>query len=286
MKKILTNIGFLFLISLLFAGGSPETSQSKEMPTKIVSLSPAATEILFAIGAGDRVIARTDFCNFPLEAESIPTLGGFDGKAFSLESIIALQPDFVYGTQGMHDHLKRPLESYGIQLYLSDAQTIESIYDEIISISHITGKNEAGEKLVLQMKKDIESLMGKIQNSQKKAVYWEVWHEPFMSVGATSYINDIIKTAGGENIFFDIASAYPVVSEETILVRNPQVILLPDDGAITKEDVKQRSGWQNVDAVIHDSLYYIDADITTRPGPRAAQAVEIIARTLYPHEVF
>ncbi len=270
----------------LFTSGKQELHQSVEMPTKIISLSPAATEILFAVGAGDKVIAKTDFCNFPSEAHDVTSIGGFDGKAFSIETIIALEPDLVYATAGMHDYLEKPLESYGIDVYMSNAQTIESIYTEIEEIASITGNVETGNKLVLSMKDQIQHVTNIVKNSPKKLVYWEVWNEPYMSAGSKSYINDIIQTAGGENIFADILQAYPVVSEESILIRNPDVILFPTHTITNIEQLRLRDGWENLQAVKTGDIYFIDSDISSRPGPRSSLAVEMIAKKLFPNENF
>ncbi len=283
----ITQIFILLLCgNLLFAGGNTEVLESGEVPTKIVSLSPAATEILFAVGAGDNIIARTDFCNYPAEVATIPSIGGFDGKAFSIESIIALEPDFVYTTAGMHDYLEKPLESYGIQVYKSNAQSIESIYTEIEAIANLTGNKENGITLVLSMKEHIQNVTNVIQSLPKKSVYWEVWNEPFMSAGASSYISDVIEKAGGVNIFADIPQAYPVVSEETILMRNPDVILFPTHTITSVEELHMRDGWINLTAVKNEDMYFIDSDIASRPGPRSALAVETIAKKLFPNEDF
>ncbi len=270
----------------LFAGGTADIQEPTTVPSKIVSLSPAATEILFAIGAGENVIARTDFCNYPSEVLGVPSIGGFDGKAFSIESIFALEPDFVYATKGMHDHLQKPLESYGIQVYMSNAQTLDSIYVEINDIAQITGYEQNAQILVDQMQEKIDTIKDIVKKLPKKTVYWEVWHEPFMSAGNASYINDVIISAGGENIFADISQAYPVVSEESILIRNPDVMLLPTHTNTTLDIILSRDGWESLKAIKNSSIYFIDADITSRPGPRSAQAVEIIAKKLYPNEVF
>ncbi len=279
---------FIFLLcgNLLFAGGTSDVQHPTKVPQKIISLSPGATEVLFAVGAGEQVIARTDFCNYPSEALEVSSIGGFDGKAFSIETIIALEPDLVYATKDMHSYLQKPLEAYGIQVYMSAAQSIESIYTEIETIALLTGNKENGEKLVSNMKEQIQNVSNVVKNLSKKSVYWEVWHDPFMSAGSTSYITDVISTAGGINIFNDIKQAYPVVSEESILIRNPEVILSPSDSMTTNSTIASREGWNTIQAVQTNSIYYIDADITLRPGPRSVQAVKLIAEKLFPNEKF
>lgn len=269
---------FLFLVvgfAPVFGFGAKENVVAEEKPvtpTRIVSLGASATEILFAVGAGDQVVARTDFCNFPPEASEIPSIGGFDGKTFSLESIISCKPDFVVLFKVMHDHLIEPLEKYGISYYVSDANTIEDVLKEITEIGKITGHEENALALVKEIQSSIENL-NLISN---KTVYWEVWNAPYMTIGATSFINELIAKAGGKNIFADLEQSYPSVNEESIIARNPDVIFIPSDSPVTVEDVKNRNGWQDISAVKTGSIYKINADITSRAGPRIKDAILLI----------
>lgn len=269
---------FLFLVVVfapVFGFGVKENVVAEEkpvIPTRIVSLGASATEILFAVGAGDQVVARTDFCNFPPEASEIPSIGGFDGKTFSLESIIAYKPDFVVLFAGMHDHLIAPLQKYEIQYFVSDATSIEKVLAEIAEIGKITGHEEKAIALVEEIQSSIENL-SLISN---KTVYWEVWNAPYMTIGGTSFINELITKAGGKNIFDDVEQAYPSVNEESIIARNPEVIFIPSDSPVTAEDVKNRSGWQDISAVKNNRIFKIDADITSRSGPRIKEAILLI----------
>ncbi|HPX27976.1 MAG TPA: cobalamin-binding protein [Treponemataceae bacterium] len=247
-------------------------SAQENTPSRIVSLSPASTEILFALGAGDLVAARTDFCNYPAEAQNCPSVGGFDGKTFSLETVLAFAPDLVYLNTAMHGHLVQSLTELGIEIFASDAQSIPDIYTEILQVGVITGKEKNAEKLVESMKKRID----KPSPANIISVYWEVWNAPYMSIGNTSFINEIIQASGAQNIFNDLSASYPVVSEESIIARNPSVILLPSDSPETLDTIKNRSGWDSIDAVNNNRVYKIDGDIISRPGPRLAEAIEAI----------
>lgn len=274
-KLFLSVVLGIFALSSVLAFGAKDVTVSVEQtsyPTRIVSLGAAATEILFAVGAGDQIVARTDFCNYPAEASAIPSLGGFDGKTFSLESIIAYKPDFVVLFAGMHDHLIEPLQKYEIQYFLSDATSIDKVLAEIAEIGKITGHEENALALVEEIQSSIDNL-SLISN---KTVYWEVWNAPYMTIGSTSFINELISKAGGKNIFADVEQSYPAVNEESIIARNPDVIFIPSDSPVTVEDVKNRSGWKDISAVKTDSIYKIDADITSRSGPRIKDAILLI----------
>ena len=274
-KLFLSVVLGIFALSSVLAFGAQDVTVSVEQnsyPTRIVSLGASATEILFAVGAGEQVVARTDFCNFPPEASKIPSIGGFDGKTFSLESIISCKPDFVVLFKVMHDHLIEPLEKYGISYYVSDANTIEDVLKEITEIGKITGHEENALALV----EEIQSSINNLSFISNKSVYWEVWNAPYMTIGATSFINELITKAGGKNIFADVEQSYPAVNEESIIARNPDVIFIPSDSPVTVEDVKNRAGWQDISAVKTGSIYKIDADITSRSGPRIKEAILLI----------
>lgn len=269
MKKFVVSLIFLFFSLAAFA------------TDRIVVLSPSGCEILFAIGAGDKIAARTDFCNFPAEAEAIKSVGGFDGKTLSIETIVSYEPDLVYGSKGMHDFLKESCDQFGIELYLSSADSVQGVFDEIIFMGTKTGCEKKAEKLVSEMKAGFEKLQkktAKLSDKKRKSVYWETWNAPYMSIGGSSFINELIYISGGKNIFADITDqAYPMVSEESILSRNPQVIILPF-GDVT--EVPDRNGWKYLSAVKNKKIYNVNDDIFSRPGPRILEAAEILSELL------
>jgi len=124
--------------------------------------------------------------------------------------------------------------------------------------------------------KEIQSSIENLSLISNKTVYWEVWNAPYMTIGATSFINELITKAGGKNIFADLEQSYPSVNEESIIARNPEVIFIPSDSPVTVEDVKNRNGWQDISAVKTGSIYKINADITSRAGPRIKDAILLI----------
>ena len=249
----------------------------KQIPKAIVTLSPSATKILYAIGAEDQIAAVSEFSDYPAEAAEKPVVGGFDGKTLSIETILSYKPDLVYLTDGMHNFLIDPLNEYGIKWYLSKASSIDSIKQEILDMGEITAHTIEAAVLVNQMEEKLNAIAERMQpeeqNETPVTIYYEVWNEPFMSAGASSYINDIIVHAGAVNVFADLEEAYPMVSEETIIARGPQVILLPASNGITVESVKARTGWEEIPAVKNNRVYVIDDNLYSRPGPRVTDVV-------------
>ena len=252
-------------------------------PKSIVTLSPAAAEILYTIGAGDQIAAVSQFTDYPPEAADKPIVGGFDGKTLSIETILSYEPDLVYLSEGMHNFLIEPLDSYGIKWYLSNATSITAIEKEIMDMGELTGHQDEAAQVVAQMAEKLSKAYvpaaAPTEDDEVEAldstikVYYEVWNAPFMSVGSTSFIHDVIVNAGGKNIFDDLADAYPMVSEETIIARAPDVILIPMNNGVSVEDVKSRAGWDSIPAVANDRVYIIDDNVYSRPAPRIADVV-------------
>ena len=270
-KRIFTLFLFISLISALYAR-KPKTSESR-YPKSIVALSPSAAEILFTIGAGDQVSAVSEFTDFPAEAKAKPVVGGFDGKTLSIETIMSFKPDLVYLTEGMHNFLIATLESNGIAYYVSKGESIASVEKEILEVGKITGHEKEAAKVVDDMEKKLKKAAGAAKKDGPIKVYWEVWNAPYMSAGSTSFINDVIKAAGGENIFADLSDAYPMVSEETIIAREPAVILIPASTGLESSAVGLRNGWADIPAVKGGRVFVVDDNVYTRPGPRVADVV-------------
>ncbi|MBO4858431.1 MAG: ABC transporter substrate-binding protein [Treponema sp.] len=279
MKKLLPVcllLQGLFLLSFVSCTKKAGNQAANQYPQRIVALSPSAGEILFAVGAEDQIAAVSEFTDYPPEAASKPVVGGFDGKTLSMESILGFKPDFLYLTDGMHNFLIEQLDAYGIKYYLSKGDSIKAVMQEIQDIGMLTGHAEKAVDIVQDMTKKIDGVKNASSSSTStlsRPLYYEVWNAPFMTAGARSFINDIISTSGTANIFGDVDEAYPIVSEETIIARQPEYILIPASCGITVEAVKTRNGWSDIPAVKNNKVFLIDDNIYTRPGPRVADVV-------------
>lgn len=262
-----------------------------EKTQRIVSLSPAMTEILFAIGAGGDVVARTTECDYPEEALFVPAIGGFDGKSISVERVISCRPSLVCGAMGMHDWLSSVLETLGITLYLSGATDLATVMNEITELGALTGCKEGAQKTVQTMQETLRSAKDAAKANSSSCslsdspplVYWEVYSSPLMAAGASSFMSDILTRAGGKNIFADIIAAYPAISAESVIVRNPAIIILAQDAFKNKEEavkaLRRRPGWDGIDAVKTGRIILV-GDAALRPGPRAAKSVLLLAKSM------
>lgn len=279
----------LGLCGLIFSGCAKKAAVAgDDVPQRIVALSPVASEILFAVGAGGQVAAVSQFTDYPAEACELPQVGGFDGKTLSMESILGFKPDLVYLSDVMHNFMIPQLEEYGIKYYLSKSGGIEGVEQEIMDVGKLTGHEAKAREVVDEMKKKIEAAGGDFdrlnqhgQSGQNDInVYWEVWNSPFMSAGSSSFMNDVILAAGGKNIFDDVEEAYPIVSEEAIIRRSPDVIIIPASCGISADDVKARDGWGEISAVVNDKIFIVDDNLYTRAGPRIADVVMELANMI------
>ena len=274
MNKKCLSVFFAFLLLASAIYARKPKAAANGYPKSIVALSPSAAEILFTIGAGDQVSAVSEFTDFPPEAAAKPVVGGFDGKTLSIETIMSFKPDLVYITEGMHNFLIATLEANGIAYYVSKGDSIASVEKEILEVGKITGHEKEAAKVVDGMERKLKKASGAIaKQGNAVKVYWEVWNAPYMSAGAASFINDVIKAAGGENIFADLPDAYPMVSEESIISRQPAVILIPASTGQAASSVGLRNGWADIPAVKGGRVFVVDDNVYTRPGPRVADVV-------------
>lgn len=283
MKSLKKSILFLIILcagaNLCFAAGKKTKKASPKSDIRIVSLGPSATEVIFAIGAQDLLVARTDLCDYPPEAKNIPSVGGFAGNTLSLESIISYEPTLVYLFAEMHEGFVKPLQDLGIQVYRSNATSIEAVKNEVLDIGKLTGHEKQAQKVVKEMDEKLNRTKKMYEtkiaaDGKLPTVYWEVWHSPMMSCGKNSFMGDIIAKAGGKNIFAEEEAAYPMVSEEAVLLANPDFIFYSGDGmggGKPSELLKAKGG-----------IYYMgDDDSFVRSTPRCADAVEKLAAILW-----
>ncbi|MBQ0001926.1 MAG: ABC transporter substrate-binding protein [Treponema sp.] len=297
------------------------SSISKHKVSRIVSLGPSATEIIFALGAGNNLVARTDFCNYPPQAERVPSIGGFDAKTFSLESIIALEPDFVYLFSGMHSHLINPLQNLGIKVYVSDCKSIDDVKKEIKEVGEILGAQKKAEEIISDIDQKISEAQKIVKEKKGKIlwndwcsapselnpypkVYYEINSSPYMTVSKSSFVNGILADAGCINIFGDEKSAYPVVSEEAVIYGNCEIMIFPEyyekmlsasEKNIWSQNnlevqnevpdfIKQRAEWENIAAIRLKRIIILDSEIFERPGPRVGDAVLALAKKVWSYK--
>lgn len=252
--------------------------------TRVISLSPAATEVLFAVGAGSQVVAVTTYCDYPAEARTLPKVGGFSGASISVESVVSLKPDLVVLEAGMHERILGLLTKAGIRCYAADARRLEDAYRLIRDYGALTGRSSEAEAVSRRMRERIDRIKRLVSGRPTPSAFWEVWDDPLMTAGGGTFISDAIEAAGGRNVFASSREQWPTVSLEYVLAANPAWLLSgTDHGAkMNAQTLVARPGWGSLAAVREGRIALVDADSINRAGPRLADAVEALARVFHP----
>lgn len=254
---------------------------------RVVSLAPSVTESLYAIGAGDLVVGRSSFDNYPPEVVDVQEIGGFVAEDFSVEAIVALEPDIVIGGSDLQAPLADSLEAAGVPFFVFHPATFEDVYRMIDTLGQITGHEDGAQAVVDDMQarlQAVDDVVRDVPEDERPTVFYEVWDEPLITAGPSTFIGQMIIHAGGRDIFADLTDEYPTVSAEVVIERQPQVIFGPQTHAeaLTIESITARPGWADLPAVANGQIYLLDDDIVSRNGPRIIDAVETMAAYLYP----
>ncbi|WP_285397412.1 helical backbone metal receptor [Lysinibacillus sp. fls2-241-R2A-57] len=256
------------------------------VPKTIVSLQPSNTEILFALGVGDKIVGATEFDTYPEEAKKIERVSS--STTFDSERILALKPDVViaYTTGGDDENLNalKVLEDAGIKVFaIKSATSFDDVYGDIQQVASVMGIEDKGEKLNEDIKAKIAEVQAKVKDVKAKNVYLEISPKPdIYTTGSGTFQQEILNAANVKNVFADLKS-WPKVSEEDVIAKNPEVILTTVNYTENPAaEILARDGWNSITAIQNKAVYFIDPDISNRPGPRIGEAVELIAKAVYP----
>ncbi|MFW9987917.1 MAG: ABC transporter substrate-binding protein [Candidatus Odinarchaeota archaeon] len=285
-------LGMLTLSLINLSNASPNTylfidSMNREVyvpnnPQRIVSMAPSITETIFALEAEEKLVGVTDYCNYPVEATNITSIGGFSTP--NLEVMSSLNPDLIIAASWNAEKVAQ-LESQGYPIVIILADTLDEIIENMGKIGNLVNVRQNGIDIMENMLFDMELITNKtttLNYSQIVDCYFEIWETP-MVVGEKSYINDMILKAGAINIFGNINLEYPTISHEAIIDGDPDVIFITEHSAPWySQAVCDRTGYNVVDACIHNRVYECFDDIYLRPGPRIIDALENMTTYLYP----
>lgn len=260
----------------------------KATPQRIISLMPAATELMYAIGAGSQLVGVTKNCNYPPEAETLERVGGGTMESISREKIVSLKPDLVLCKWDHHQPLMETLAQFNIPALAIGPETLEQLFAEATTLGDITGHAEEATQLIAAMRLRLEKISARVDLiplSQRRKVFYEVWDDPLMTAGPGSFIGEALRLAGMENIFEDATAAYPKVSDEVVVARNPDVIFSPSTHAsrVSLEKMLQRQGWGEVTAIKDKHVFIVNGDHISRCGPRLLDAIEEMISLAYPN---
>ena len=250
----------------------------KETPERIISLTPAVTEILFELGLDERIIGVTEYCNYPEAALKKPKMGDFANP--NVELIVDAEPQIVFVAAGVQMELIKRLEQLGITVFCLDAESVDQVIKNIQMTGEIMGVPEAAQKLTSEMQAKVDAVVLKVKDQERPVVFFEVWDEPLMSAGPGTFINSLIELAGGQNLAGDADTRFPQLSMEVLFERDPDVYIANDFHK--QSDIMARPGYENLTAVKTDRVHIIDDDLVTLPGPRVVLGLEEMARIIHP----
>jgi iron complex transport system substrate-binding protein len=255
-----------------------------EAPQRIVSHVPSITEMLFALGLGDKVVGVSDYCNYPEEAQSKPSVGNYFNP--SIENIVALEPDLVL-TDGHSDNIQQ-LDGLGITFMVLDPKDIDGVFEDLELLGKVTGTESEAAEIIDSMQDSIADVLARVEGAPRPKVMYIIDATDLTlpwTAGPGSFVDALITMAGGENIAAQAQGAWIQLSIEEIVNADPDIIILPltHGTAFTPREVlEEHSAWQGTTAVKEGNIFYIDADLVDRSGPRIVQGLEEIARIIHP----
>jgi iron complex transport system substrate-binding protein len=314
VKSVIKKTGAIILattiiLSFLTSCTTPETTKPStieitdqagrtvtldQIPETIISLSPSNTEILFALGLGDKVVGVTKYCNYPAEALDKPKIGGFSPTDIdvSIEQIVATGPELILATETHLTEVIPKLEQFlpdtAIIVLLTSTPSFDVVFEAIEMVGEVTGTQEQAAQIVSGMRDRITAITDvteSLSESERPGVLYVVWPEPVYAIGGGTLGNTLIEAAGGSNIFGDTEGS-PIVDLETIIDRNPDVMLgslaVGTGMDLAYQFVLGDERLSGVNARLNDQVYGVNDDWYGRPGPRLVEALEELATILHP----
>lgn len=292
MKKLKVVILSLLIMVMAMAGAGcsgDNTAEKETKDIKVVSLLPGDTEILYGLGLDKEIVGVSTYCNYPKKADEHKNKLG-TGTELNIEDVIALDPDMVFiGKMASEQDKIKQLEEAQIQVVQTGAETIDETYDVIETIGKKVSKEKEAQDMINKMKEGFNSLEKKVEKEEKgenPSIYVEVspLEMGLFASGKNTFHDEIITLIGGKNIFSDL-DGWNAVSEESVIERDPQVILTTTNEDYGVSDpvgsILKRTGWERIKAVKTKSVYEIDGDMSTRAGPRLVEAAENMYELVY-----
>lgn len=293
---------FLLLMILIFSGAIFAQAQSyplaytdsldreiliEEKPKKIISLAPAVTEILYALGLENEIIGVSSACDYPQEALAKEKIGRIDEP--NIEKIVALEPDLVIAESVTKIEKIKRLNQLGIKIIGFNPGSINDTIKMIADISYLTGTQKVGTAITTELAKDYQELQKlvskKLKNNDRPRVFYQIWAEPLYTAGEGTFIDSLIHEAGGYNIARETEGSWPTYSAESLIAADPEVYISSKHstlGKSTKANLFGKEIFRNVSAFKNDRLYIVDQDLVNRPSPRIIEGYKEIIKAIFP----
>ncbi|QUH24430.1 ABC transporter substrate-binding protein [Serpentinicella alkaliphila] len=253
----------------------------EEMPNRVISIAPSITEIIFNLGLEDKLVGRTDFCNFPLEAESIESIGSLTSP--NIEKIIELEPDLIIASTHFQKEVYDKLSELQIKLLVLDSKgSFDGVYMTIEKIGKVFNVNNKALELIRHMKSTVEEVLDKLKDEPKPTVYYVVGFGEYgdFTAGGDTFINDMLEMAGAINIASEVTGWK--YSLERIIEQDPHMLIV-SKYYNTKDEIMVANGYSELTAIKEGRVYEIDNNLLDRQGPRIALGLKELAKIVHPN---
>lgn len=251
-----------------------------DQPAKrIVALAPHIVENLYSAGAGDKLVGVVSYSNFPDEAKNVPEVGTYN--AFSLEQVLALNPDLVvmWGSGNGMQTLST-FEALGIPVYVSELRQLSDVPKSIRNLSQLAGTPAIGEAEASRIETELNALQRRYGEKRSLSVLYQIWNDPLQTVNGEHLISEIIALCGGHNVFGDASSLAPRVSIESVLLRDPDAIVASGMGEARPEWLDQWRAYPSLTAVADEALFFVNPDHLQRPSARIVLGARSLCQQL------
>jgi iron complex transport system substrate-binding protein len=260
----------LCVLALLAAAGSAAAGP------RIVTLAPHLAELVYAAGAGERLVGTVEWSDYPEPAAHLPRIG--DAFRVDFEALAALAPELVLAWRGGNpDHLVEQLEAQGYRVVALAPRRLEDIGEQILEIGRLAGTPGPAREAAAAYRAELEALRRAQAGKPELRVFWQVSWRPLYTVGGRQLISEVVALCGGRNIFGELGELAPAVSMEAVIARDPELILT---SAVQHEELAEWRRWPGVTAVARDHLYAVDGDLVVRAAPRILAGIREVCAAL------
>ena len=243
-----------------------------QYPQRIVSLSPHTTELVFAAGAGDRLIGVSAYSDYPEQAKALPIVAS--SQQINIETILALEPDMIiYWQQGNSAADINQLKKFGIPVYASKTGGLADVATQIQKLGQIFGTQAIAEPISEQYRQALAQLREQYQHNPKQDLFYQVWPTPLMTVANDPWLQEQFELCGFNNVFHDSPVPYPVINVEQVLVKQPAVIVA---GSVNDAELAQWQTWQSIPAVKNGNVFSVNPDVSHRFSPRVIHGIKTL----------
>lgn len=285
---MLRHFRILWVVATLYAGPSFALAVTDDAgnlvvadgpASRIVSLAPHVTEMLFAVGAGAHIIGAVEYSDYPQQAGAIPRVGGY--SRLDIERIVSLKPDLVVAWQdGNGKAAINRLRQLGLRVYVTEPVELLDVASNMQRLSQLTGNGEQGRKAAQKFHHDYKVLQQRYAGKRKISVFYQLWHKPLMTASGQHLIGKVISLCGGSNIFADVPATTPKVGLEAVLAANPRAIVASGMSEARPEWLDEWRQWPQLQAVKNGHLFFVPPDILQRHSPRILQGAKLLCQAL------